>query len=764
MPSLWLKPKSTRIKISQFQVVSLRSWSCCALMVFVFLLFWVSSLRGQVYPIKIVDSKSGKAISFAHVCFESLLSGKVITGITNEEGITDNPVSNISKLGISYVGYETFIDTITPGESNTYQLVPTILNIDEVVVTAQYTPERADRSIYKLKVINSQQIEQKAAVNLNELLGTELNIRTTQDAFLGAGLSLQGLSGEHVKFLVDGVPVIGRLNGTIDMNQLNLYNVDHIEIIEGPMSVVYGSNAMAGVVNIITRENKNYRSYTSLNGYTESVGVYNVDGSTSLRYGDHIFQVSGGRNFFSGYSENDTSRAKQWKPKRQYFIDGSYILDRQKLKLKYATSYFNEKLQSKGNLKAPYYEKAFDNYFNTVRFTNKLDASIKLPSNRYLNILSAYSIFDRRKEEFYKDMTSLEQTLVDEDTTIFYSFMTRATYSKSNQNGKFNYQLGVDLNYEKGKGGKIENAVQQIGDYAAFLSVMYKPWQRLLLQPGLRYIYNTKYSAPLVYSFNVKYDPVDRLSLRASYAKGFRSPSLKELYLYFVDVNHRVYGNPDLMAESSHNVNFSMLYYADRDQHVYEAEGVFFYNNIKNSIILVIVDDDDSPPPYRYENLGRYQTKGFLVSLNYRFYPNLNFKTGVVHTISTILKSEGQTNQNASSTDVNTSLNYKLIGQDITFSLFYKYNGKLPYFYIDTDDEVMLKTMADFHTLDFTISKSFFQNSLFVAAGVKNILNNQSVLLSGGNNGGVHTGGDSSIVGWGRSWFIMASYTIKYLK
>jgi outer membrane receptor for ferrienterochelin and colicins len=115
--------------------------------------------------------------------------------------------------------------------------------VDEVVVTGQYKAIKADKSIYKVDVINNTQIKSKAANNLAELLSTELNLRTSMDASLGTNISIQGLSGEHVKILVDGIPVIGRQSGILDLSQVVLSNVDHIEIVEGPMSVIYGSNA-----------------------------------------------------------------------------------------------------------------------------------------------------------------------------------------------------------------------------------------------------------------------------------------------------------------------------------------------------------------------------------------------------------------------------------------------------------------------------------------------------------------------------------------
>ncbi|MDZ7743227.1 MAG: TonB-dependent receptor [Bacteroidota bacterium] len=485
---------------------------------------------GQQAVISVVDGKTGKAVSYAHVSFDPVDDGEVIKAITNEQGVVENKASAPSTMGISFVGYETSFTQVEPGKNYTIRLKPTILAIDEIVVTAQFTPERADKSIYKVKVINQQSIQNKAANSLDQLMENELNIRVSRDGVLGSGMSLNGLSGEHLKFLVDGVPVIGRLNGNIDISQLNVYNIDHIEFVEGPMSVIYGSNAMAGVVNLITNENQNYKSYTNLHGYYESVGEYNFNGTTSLRYNDHIFQLSGGRDFFGGYSETDNGRSKMWKPKRAYFVDGSYIYDREKLKIKYKTSFYDELLLSKGNLRKPYFETAFDSYFYTKRFSNKLDASIELPASRYLHLLTAYSIFNRETKNYFVDLTKLEKNLREADTTRFRSAMFRGTFSKSNES-RFNYQLGIDLNLDYGSGEKIDGGSKEIGDYAAFLSIKYKPLGKLTLQPGIRVIYNTNYDAPLVYSINAKYDFYERLSWRGSFARGFRAPHLRSFTL-----------------------------------------------------------------------------------------------------------------------------------------------------------------------------------------------------------------------------------------
>ncbi|TSA26495.1 MAG: hypothetical protein D4R67_07705 [Bacteroidetes bacterium] len=160
---------------------------------------------GQQAFITVLDQKSREPVVFAHVCYEGLESGKQKYSTTTPEGKVVNDVRDRSKLAISFVGYKTFFDTIMPGQSMEVLLQPTVLNMDEVVVTAQYTPERADKSIYKVEVINSRQIELKAATNMEDLLKDQVSMNVRQDGVLGTSLTIQGLSGENVKFLMDGI-------------------------------------------------------------------------------------------------------------------------------------------------------------------------------------------------------------------------------------------------------------------------------------------------------------------------------------------------------------------------------------------------------------------------------------------------------------------------------------------------------------------------------------------------------------------------------
>ncbi|MEZ5198103.1 MAG: hypothetical protein R2764_17455 [Bacteroidales bacterium] len=172
---------------------------------------------------------------------------------------------------------------------------------------------------------------------------------------------------------------------------------------------------------------------------------------------------------FDGYSQYDTSRSQSWKPKRQYFVDGYYIYKNKDLKFKYNSGYFNELLQAKGNLQYPYFENALDNYFTTVRFTNSIDFKSRIGQKRFLTVLGAYSFYNRVREEYYKDLTTLKENLVQQDTTIFTDLSLRIVMAKSTEASKLNYQFGLDLNGETGRGVKITDQFREMGNYAAFL-------------------------------------------------------------------------------------------------------------------------------------------------------------------------------------------------------------------------------------------------------------------------------------------------------
>ncbi len=713
--------------------------------------------------IHVIDGSTHEPVAFANVRFE-VKHGSVKYGLTSIDGKILNDVNEITMITVSYMGYTTYHDTIRPDQSLEIFLKPAVFNMEEVVVTGQYSPQKVDRSIYPINVISSRMIEMKAATNMAELLKEQSSMRVSQDGVLGTSLTIQGLSGENVKFLQNGVPLIGRMNGNFDLNQINLNNVDHIEILEGPMSVIYGSNALAGVVNIILKENKSSVLSTSTNAYYESLGVYNIDASVSLNKNKHGFFLDGGRNFFQGFSYKDTSRIESFKPRRQYFFDGYYSYTGDIMKLKFSGDYFNELLLDKGALLPVYYETAFDSYFTTVRYTGRVDAAFNLPRSHFINLVASYSSYTRTKLTYFKDLTTLEQNLVEtgavNDTTGIRSVVARGTFARSNSLKKVNYQAGFDANIETGTGKRILGNRQEIGDYAGFISLKWDPVSALSFQPGVRLIYNTKYSAPLVYALSAKWTIVDNLNLRLSYSRGFRTPDLKELYLTFVDIIHDVHGNPDLKAETSNNINLNLSWKKDYGKSSWELQTSGFYNIIDNVITLAQVQGLE----YQYVNLVKYKTTGFQLGTSWSLFPALRIQAGVAETgIAAAGNENDKTSAFIFATDVTLSGSYHLPKPDLTFSLFYKYTGKSPQFQLD-GDIISTGYIDPYNTMDITVAKGFWNQRIRLSTGVKNLFDTRTIPATGVSSGAHTSGSNSTNIDWGRTFFVRLSLNFNKYK
>jgi outer membrane receptor for ferrienterochelin and colicins len=177
----------------------------------------------------------------------------------------------------------------------------------------------------------------------------------------------------------------------------------------------------------------------------------------------------------------------------------------------------------------------------------------------------AYNLFTRKKDYYLVDLTGVEYTEIpsEQDTTNIDYFMLRSTFVGQPSSPKWRYRVGIDINHETLSGQRIENKSQAIGDYAVYGNIEFMPIPEITIQPGLRYAYNTSFDAPAVPSLLVKYRISNPWQIRLNVATGFRAPSVKELYLDFVDINHDIQGNTDLGPENSihlsANVNYTRL-------------------------------------------------------------------------------------------------------------------------------------------------------------------------------------------------------------
>lgn len=724
----------------------------------------------QTATIQVLD-ETKQPVPNAHISIKE--TKKLI--ISDVNGVATIPFENQTKLTleISFLGFAKKTQVIKLNDNLKVELAEDVVSLNSFVVTGQYSENNPEKAVQKITIIDKEKIEKMAAVNLTDVLQNETNIRLSQDGVLGSSMSVQGMSGENVKILIDGVAVIGRQDGSVDISQLNLNDVERIEIIEGPMSVNYGTNALAGVVNIITKKPTNNRMNIQANSYYENIGKYNFDGTISNSFGKHSYSITGGRNYFDGWKESDpmfkeneriadTTRFKTWKPKEQYFGRFKYQYATKNTTATYTFSAFDEKITNRGLPRAPYLETAFDDYYNTLRLDNAIQLKTKFKKQKHWNFLASYNYFERIKNTYFKDLTTLDEVLTnnlsDQDTSSFDLITVRTSFSNANDSIKLNYQLGIDLNKETAEGARISGESEQIGDYAAFASVEYKPFRNTVLRPGLRYSYNTEYESPLTPSLNIK-QSIKKINVRASYARGFRAPSLKELYFNFVDINHNIVGNNSLTAETSNNYILAVNYTKLIKSYLIKMEVSSFYNQIDNLISLA----QTSGTEYTYVNIGDFSTHGaqFNTNISYNHF-KFGIGSSVVGRENVLAKTENVSNYNYSP-EVKLKANYDLVKWNSFIAVFYKFNGKLSSFALDGNNEVYQTYIESYQMADITIGKNFWKNKIAFSVGSKNVFNVKNV--NSVATGGAHSAGSgSSLVATGRTYFAKLSINLSYDK
>lgn len=676
---------------------------------------------------------------------------------------------------ISSIGYETFHDSLHCQEKvKTIVLKQNTELLGEVCVTGEYNPTTTEQSVNKISVISKDVIINSGASNLTDVLAYQTNIRIGQDNILGSKMEMGGMSGQNVKILIDGVPVIGRLDGNVDLSQINLDNVEKIEIVNGPLSVNYGTNSLAGTINIITDKKLKQGVSGSVLGYYETVGNYNLSANIAYRHKNQTLKLSGGRKYFDGWHPKDdfiiipketladTNRALQWNPKLQYIGEAQYILNFKKWQFNPYFRYYTEKITNRGFPSKPYFESAFDDYYYTTRKDQGINL-LKSFKKGKLKIIVGYNYYNRIKNTFKKDLTTLDQVLTssasDQDTSIFDLAFLRTTYTSSLKKW-FNYQLGIDLNQESAFGKKIKDQKQINGDYALFATANIKTIKdKLTIKPGLRYAYNLTYKSPITPSLNLKYT-FKQINIRGSVAKGFRAPTLKELYFNFVDVNHNIQGNTDLIAESSLNYNLSATHLKQlKNNSIFKKSLTLFYNDFNNLITLGTTGDGS----YTYINIGEYSTVGTQLELIYR---RRNIKFSINPSLvgrENYLTSETIATYNYSP-EVSSQFSYQFNQKNWGVNLFYKFNGPQNQYFVNDNDEITISTTDGYSILDLSINRKLMHKNMNIILGVKNIFNVTNVNVSGTAPSGVHSSSGASPIGRGTSLFMSINYKFKHSK
>lgn len=172
------------------------------------------------------------------------------------------------------------------------------IELDPVVVTATRSEKTLERVPVPTSLITAEEIRERGAVRLSDVLADQVGLALVEDH--GTGVQLQGFDAAYTLILIDGDPVIGRTAGTLDLDRLSVSDVERVEIVRGPSSSLYGSEALAGVINIITREPRE-RLGGSLSSRIQTHGTTSLTADAEMRGERTGFRFTADRYASDGY-------------------------------------------------------------------------------------------------------------------------------------------------------------------------------------------------------------------------------------------------------------------------------------------------------------------------------------------------------------------------------------------------------------------------------------------------------------------------------
>ena len=633
--------------------------------------------------------------------------------------------------------------------------------MDQVVITAQFTPTDAKETVNSVRVLNRKIIEQKSVINLQELLQTEANIRISQDAILGSAISVNALKGENLKILIDGIPIVGRLNGNIDAGQIPLNSIQKIEIIEGAQSLLYGSEASGGVINIITKKSQVAAVETDATIQYENNGFRSISGRGGLSTRKLFFQLSGNILQFVPMRDTSEGRDQLWNPKKQKSARATLrYTPSEKTDIRLVANILDESVDNLGDKERTFFRPyAFDDYYFTDRFDVSLYSEHWTPSKKLLQANIGWNTFKRVKNSYRYDFDRQYNELLPglQDTATAQGVLTRFTLASDSKSKKWNYLLGVENYFESATGTRLQDtSLSEKGraytnDFALFGSGKINFSKRLVLQSGLRMTQNLRYGSAITPSTWAMWQPKLPFKLKASWAYGFRSPAIKELFFNFVDVNHYVTGNPNLKPEKSLNLRAEIAFNPVK---IWSAEvsltGAGFYNAVHDRIILTAL----GPVHYEYRNVDTWKSQGGSIRTTFNYGEWLTYQTELI-TTGFYNPNDGIDIQNdiyLVSTDWTNDLSITLPTLPITCNIWHKRTGKTPFFYNQDGKTLQAHTNA-WNMLNLSLSTHFLNRNFRVNTGVKNIFNIRQ--LQANNNNGIHIeASNQQYLHWGRNFFI----------
>lgn len=496
----------------------------------------------------------------------------------------------------------------------------------QVVVTGTRNEVLLKDSPVRVEVIGQQRIKNTAMVGLGDILKEQSGL--TMQSGVRTGVQMNGLSADYTLILIDGQPMVGRVAGVIDLNRVSVGNIDRIEVVKGPMSSMYGSEALAGVINIITKRpsdgwSANYTGqYTTLGPFDNRLeaGFANddVEASAFVNYKKSeafSLPLDTNRIPYAGFQDGTFHSKLSYALNKHWKFKGWVRLFGSETRGSFVESILGQIASNTGSVQQSDY--------STTLGTEYIKGNARLTLNAYA---SAYN------ERYNFDVQQGNAGTQDDLTRRIARFYGQYDLILGERD---RLTLGGEFLYDDISGSRYVDSSTKGGFPFYRTAVAFAQWEG---QPttwvsyvlSMRYDGNSTYGTAVSPRFSILWKPSDHFRFSGSVGSGFKAPDFRQLFVTFSNrlpgagydlIGAARLGN-DLQPERSISYDLSIRYH---DGHydltpkfsvLYDAEFRLFKNDLSNLIEFYLVDVIEGRSIYSYRNISKAFTQGSELNTN----------------------------------------------------------------------------------------------------------------------------------------------------
>lgn len=414
---------------------------------------------------------------------------------------------------------------------------PEVYEEEEVVVTATRTSQTQLESPGMTEVITEEEIQASGATNVAEIFTQKGFVVSSYSASGAALIQFDGGDPDQTLIMVNGIPVNSGTLSTVDLSYLPTAGISRIEIAHGPLSSLYGSNAVGGVVNIITDlTGEPYNNVELAYGNTDQGSV--DSGQATITIQQEKYGLAFGASMNDGFRENSETT--------KYFFMYQYDFIQAEDE---ALSLYLQSSVKKSELPGPVYSSTSEDEQNDEIHGISLNGK-----KRIIGGLWEFKIYSN----YWKE-TCHSSYSDDEYDYTNHGIDAAGLYTLGNHELLFGSSY-VDSSTDSTAYGK--HNLNNAGFYAQDTFYFNEHWK---LISGLRWDTGSEYSSPVCPKISLIYLATENISVKLGYGKSFRAPTISDLYTSFSYYGYTYSGNPNLMPEVGERYDITGEWFKNRN-------------------------------------------------------------------------------------------------------------------------------------------------------------------------------------------------------